>query len=132
ADRVDAGRVRVAVVGVALLDRGDRAADVRLGRPVLRALAVVQVDRDRDGDQNADDHDDHEQFDEGEAVVAADALLPHPAKRLLHGYSCYVRLMGRRSGFVPDRVTTRLAATHSVLAHGKPGESCQLVPPMCW
>src|SRR3954451_20511410 len=78
------GRVGVVVLRVVRLDRRDRVADVRLGRLVLRALAVVQVQRDRDGDEDADDHDDHEELDEGEAALAVLPALPELLVLLEH------------------------------------------------
>ena len=62
ADAADCGRIR-AVVRVALLKHRDGATQVRLRRLVAGALLIVQVQRDRDGDQDADDHDDHQQLD---------------------------------------------------------------------
>lgn len=47
--------------------------DVGLDGGVPRGLALVQVDRDCHGGQDADDDDDHEQFDEGEALLALGA-----------------------------------------------------------
>ncbi len=77
--------VGVAVVGVALLVGSDRGADVGLGRLVLGTLLVVQVQRDGDRDQDADDHDDNEQFDERESAVALGTLLTDLAELVVHG-----------------------------------------------
>jgi hypothetical protein len=43
---------------------------IRLSLGIPSGLALVQVNRDGHGGEDADDDDDHEQFDEGEALFA--------------------------------------------------------------
>src|SRR5207244_5646931 len=60
-------RVRVSEDG---LRRGERVADGRLRRPVLRPGPSTEERGQGDGDQDADDQNDHHQFDEGETLLA--------------------------------------------------------------
>src|SRR5512132_171026 len=63
------------------LGGGDAVPQVRLRRPVLRPGPGAEEGRKSDGDQDADDQNDHHQLDEGEALV----LLPSLPETLEHG-----------------------------------------------
>jgi hypothetical protein len=55
-------------------------AEVRLGRPVLSPRASAEERGQSDGDQNADDQNDHHQLDQGEALLVTtpiDEALDH-------------------------------------------------------
>src|SRR4051812_38755121 len=57
------------VVRVVRLDGRDRRAYVGLGRAVVRAILELQVGRDGDREQDAEDDDDDQHFDEGETAL---------------------------------------------------------------
>src|SRR5581483_11247223 len=59
----------VAVVDVHLLRRRNGRADVRLRRRRLRAALEAQVGGHRDGDEDAENDDDDQKLDEGEALL---------------------------------------------------------------
>src|SRR4051794_11558463 len=65
----------VAVVRVVRLDGRHRRADVRLSSRALSAILEAEVRRDRDRQQDAEDHDDDQELDEREALVARQPLL---------------------------------------------------------
>ena len=53
---------------------GEPVPQVRLCSPVLGPLTGAEEGRQSDGDQDADDQNDHHQLDEGEALVVLPAL----------------------------------------------------------
>jgi hypothetical protein len=61
-------------VGASRLGGGHSVAQVALGGGVVGGLAGVQQVGDQHGGQDADDGDDDEQLDEGEALGALDVL----------------------------------------------------------
>ena len=63
-----------AVVGEVRLGRRNGGTDVGLGSRVRRAITEAEVGRDRDRQQDADDHDDDEQLDEREAFLTLEPL----------------------------------------------------------
>src|SRR4029077_1932366 len=62
------GRV-VRRIGEEALFRGHHVAEVRLHRGDIRLRLRVRELRDRNRGENADDHDDDQQLDEGEALA---------------------------------------------------------------
>jgi len=62
------------VVREAGLRGRERVPEARLGRLVVRPVPGAQERRQSDGDQDADDQNDHHQLDKGEAFVLTDAL----------------------------------------------------------
>ena len=70
AGRLDSSRNFPTIIGHNGLHNNGSILNVRLGGGVPGGLALVQVDRDGHGGKDADDDDDHEQFDEGEALLA--------------------------------------------------------------
>src|SRR5205823_9945402 len=67
------GLVRVAV-GEVGLRRWNRRADVCRGRGPVRAVPEAEVGRNRDRQQDADDHDDNEELDQREAFLTLEPL----------------------------------------------------------
>src|SRR5919108_3550452 len=77
--RITSRRTAAGVVGVVGLDSRDGRTDVCLCGRVVGAIAERQVRRNRDRQQDAEDDDDNEQLDEGEAAL----LTGHSLQELL-------------------------------------------------